>query len=401
MKYRGIEIIEYVDGRSGIKKFKARFQLNNQEHTPKKTSLDSLKQEINKIFVAADQGISPKQVADQPFVDDILKRELSTIKDHKKYTFYERVYTAFLSLIPPLKLDELTQADFNAYAEMRRSSVNPRTNEPVKNATINKELSALSVALNKAPKVFRVLDKAKPIRIEKLSNDYKPRKRVVKEFEFEALFSELRKPRQSQEREYDHFYRFRLADWLEFEALTGLRRKEISLLKPEHYDPKTKALVNWTRPKTDSDVVFFPLRQRAAEIVEERIACKTEYLFSNDGSPIESQYRKLKNVCESLNIKYGSFKEGGFVMHDLRRNFGTEVVKHTDIKTASEMLGHADLTHTKIYLATDKERMIEAVRKMDGVGIEDELRQVLTKVGTGESTIENGVETLLKLWLGR
>jgi len=89
------------------------------------------------------------------------------------------------------------------------------------------------------------------------------------------------------------------------------------------------------------------------------------------------------------------------VMHDLRRNFGTQVVRNTDIETAREFLGHADLAHTGIYLATDNARMIEAVRKMDGVDIRDDLREVLQMVKDDKLTVEKAVKKLLKLWQSR
>lgn len=401
MNHRGIKITEYTDKRSGVKKYKARFQLKNQEYAPSKNSLDALKKEINRIFTVADEGKNPKVETEQPFIDDILKRELKGIKDNKKRIFYERVYEDFLSVIPPLRADELTQADFNAYIELRQGRTNDRTASPIKNATINKELSAINVALKNASRHFRSLHGFKPVVADKLPNDYEPRTRTVKESEFTLIFNELRKPKIKGERENDYFYRLRLADWIEFDALTGLRRKEIALLKPEHYDKKQKALVNFKRPKTNTEVVFFPLRQRAAEIIEERLKHRTEYLFSENGAPLESHYRKLKNICEKLNIKYGSFTSGGFVMHDLRRNFGTEIVRNTDIETAREFLGHADLTHTGIYLATDSKRMIEAVRKMDGVEIKDDLTKICEGIKSGKLSVKKGVEKLMELFKGR
>jgi integrase len=399
--YRGIKITEYVDRRSGLTKFRTRFQLKNKEYAPKKNSLEALKKEINRIFTLVDEGKDPKDEPQEfPTVDDVLKAELKTLKG-QKWTDYNRVYTDFLSLIPPLRIDELTQADFNAYIEFRQNQTNERTGAPIKNATINKELSAINVGLKNAVKRFRILHNFKPVAAEKLPDDYKPRTRTVQENEFELLFNELRKPRAKAEREYDYFYRLRLADYLEFDALTGLRRAEICLLKPEHYDARAKALVDWRRPKTDTEVVFFPLRQRATEIIEERIRYKTEYLFSDSGKPLESHYRKLKNLCQKLNIKYGSFTKGGFVMHDLRRNFGTEMLTATDIKTASEFLGHADLTHTGIYLATDKQKMINAVRKLDGADIKEDLRAVLEAVKEGKLSIPKAINRLLKLWQSR
>jgi integrase len=401
MIHRGIEITEYLDGRSGVKKFKARFQYKNQEYTPKTTSLEAIKKEINRIFSDADAGLNPKIDTNFPFVDDVLKKELASITDHKKKTFYERVYSDFLSILPPIRIDELTQADFSAYCDLRLNRTNPRSEAPIKNATINKELSAISVALVNAKRRFRALHNFKPIQIEKLPNDYERRRRTVKENEFDLILAKLYEPRQPGERINDHLYRVRLGHWIEFEALTGLRRKEIAILKPENYDKSEKALVEFLRPKTDKVVAFFPLPARAAEIVEERLKLNSPFIFTDDGKPIESHYRKLKNLCTDLNIKYGSFTKGGFVLHDLRRNFATEMIRHTDIETAREFLGHADLTHTGIYLTTDKARMKSAVRKFDGIELKAEIKAIVQAVKDGESEVDSAVKKLLKIIEGR
>lgn len=397
MKHRGIKITEYVDRRSGAKKFKARFKINNVPYAPKKLSLESLKKEINRIFASADNGQDARIDVFQPVISDILYRHLETITDGKKYLFYKRVYQDFLSILPPIKFSELTQADFTAYAELRRKQINKRTGEPPKNATINKEFSAVNVALKNAPKYFRTLHEAKPVTADKLSNDYEPRTRTLQSNELTQILAELGKPKQKSEREYDYFYRVRLGHLIEFNILTGLRRKELALLEPKHFDEKQNALVNWKRPKTKSEVAFFPLRLRAAEILKERIKLGTPFLFSDNGKPVESHYRKLKNLCDSLNIEYGANIDGGFVLHDLRRNFGTEVVRHTDIETARELLGHADLTHTGIYLATDKKAMIRAVQKMDGFDVKSDLKRVIEDAKSNRISVDEAVEEILKI----
>lgn len=399
--YRGLKIIEYADGRSGVKKFKARFQLKNKEYTPSKTSLEKLKIEINRIFTLVDEGKNPETETDFPFVSEVLNKELSIIANRKKHILYERVFNDFLSLIPPIRVDELTQADFESYITFRQKQINERTGKPIKNATINKELSAINVALENSPKRFRILHGFKPVKIEKLPDDYKPRHRTVKEDEFEKLFAYLYQSKQSGEREKDYLYRVRLGHWLEFKPLTGLRRKEIAMLKPEHYNKSEKALIDFERPKTGSEINYFPLLNRAAEIIEERLKICGEFIFTDDGLPIESHYRKLKNLARELNIKYGSFTKGGFVMHDLRRNFGTMIVRATDVETAREFLGHADLTHTGIYLTTDKDRMRAAVHNLDKTDLKDEITVILEQVKSGKLSIKKAVEKVLKITTGR
>ena len=76
--------------------------------------------------------------------------------------------------------------------------------------------------------------------------------------------------------------------------------------------------------------------ERAIEIVEARrnVQGISDFIFTPDGKPIESNYRTLKEICEDLEIPYGRYKDGGFVAHDLRHNFGTEILRESDIETA-------------------------------------------------------------------
>jgi len=42
--------------------------------------------------------------------------------------------------------------------------------------------------------------------------------------------------------------------------------------------------------------------------------------------------------------------------HSLRHTFGTRIVRETDIETARDSLGHADIATTAKYLHTDRKR---------------------------------------------
>ncbi len=69
--------------------------------------------------------------------------------------------------------------------------------------------------------------------------------------------------------------------------------------------------------KTDAVIKFFPLGKRAIEIINDRrkLHNDSNYIFTPDGQPIESNYRTLKNICEDLKIPYGRFTDERFVSH--------------------------------------------------------------------------------------
>lgn len=143
--------------------------------------------------------------------------------------------------------------------------------------------------------------------------------------------------------------------------------------------------MNVQRFKTDTATKFFPLAQRAVEIINDRRELQkgSEYIFTPDGKPIESNYRTLKEVCEDLNIPYGRYKDGGFISHDLRHNFGTDILRHSDIETARELLGHSNISQTGTYVHTSNDRLREAVRKRDKIDYNTELHKVFEEVKKG------------------
>jgi integrase len=197
-----------------------------------------------------------------------------------------------------------------------------------------------------------------------------------------------------------HFHRVRLAHILEFGYWTGLRRKEIAGLKFAQYNGEQQAILNVKRWKTDTVTKFFPLGKRAIEIINARreLQKDSNFIFTPDGKPIESNYRTLKNICGDLKIPYGRFTDGGFVSHDLRHNFGTEILRESDIETARELLGHSNISQTSTYIHTSSERLRDAVRKRDKINYDSELEKIFEKVSTGKLKQQEFNEQIKKLF---
>ena len=106
----------------------------------------------------------------------------------------------------------------------------------------------------------------------------------------------------------------------------------------------------------------------------------------------------MKKVCEKLNIPYGNFNENGFVIHDLRRNFGTEILKETDIETTRKMLGHTNISQTQTYLTTDIEDMKRAIQKRDKINYNDELGLIFDEVDSAKISKQDFTEKIKKLF---
>lgn len=52
-----------------------------------------------------------------------------------------------------------------------------------------------------------------------------------------------------------------------------------------------------------------------------------DHAFLFDGKPITFIYGALKTACRNAGIKYGRFVKGGFIFHDLRHTFNTNMRK--------------------------------------------------------------------------
>jgi len=106
----------------------------------------------------------------------------------------------------------------------------------------------------------------------------------------------------------------------------------------------------------------------------------------------------LKKVCEDLSIPYGRFTDGGFVAHDLRHNFGTEILRESDIETSRKLLDHSNISQTAIYIHTSTDRLREAIRKRDKTDYLSELRQVSQEVKKGKLKQVDFIEKMRKLF---
>lgn len=366
--------------------WRLRFQINRK---PFYVTADTLK-ELNEIVdeIRGNERRTQRNLDSieslGPTVQSLLDKVLPTIDKHHQRKICERVFAAFLQLLPKdLRVKNLKKLHFQAYINWRSLQTGKQRKKPVKMDTIYKELYALSSALSQGENYWAELEDWEKPKLPKFpekkqSRQETRRKRIVSpEQELSVLLAELRKSKKGKQTKYTEEHRRRLADDLEFRYETGLRRKEVVLLEKKKYFPKEHALRDVIRWKTGTITKFFPLTPRAEEIIKNRLAAQngsdSPYIFTPDGKPIPSDYRTLKRLCAKLKIPYGRFTEDGFVAHDLRHNFASEVIQHGDIETVRELLGHSNIEQTGDYLHTDERRLRETMRKRSGIDLRIEL----------------------------
>lgn len=314
--------------------------------------------------------------------------ETKIINPHQRKLF-ERVSKKLLSLLPSdIKIADLKKAHFQKYIDTRLNEYGKQSKKPVKGQTVNRELNTIAAALTAAPLYFTELDDYQKFVIPKARTENTERERMVERRELDLLLSELRAGSKAYQR---------VADDIEFRAESGLRRKEVARLKPEQYFAAESALREVKRWKTGTVTRFFPLTTRACEIIENRLRSGGEYIFSRGGKTSENDYRIIAEVCGRLEIKYGRFEDGGFVLHDLRRNFASELIQHTDIKTAQEFLGHSKIANTAIYLKTDERRMSQAIRRASGIDVNREIIALYKAVRRRKIDVREFLEMVKKI----
>lgn len=406
-----MKIEQFYNKKEKKQQWRTRFQFNKKEYylsADTKKELNELVEEIRvseRRFLRGLPDIS--KVSDSPLCRELFDKILGETEDSHRKSFLTRIFGNFLVINgEDLIVTDLRKTHFQKYIKWRSGQKGFQSKKPVKLGTIFKEVYAVRGAFSRSGEYFSELENYEPPSVtfpkdKQAKIAAAPRKRIVsRDAELDLILAELRQPRAWRQTEDHHFARVRLADSLEFRFETGLRRKEVARLSiQKNYRPAENALRDVVRWKTGTITPFFPLTRRASQIIEERIKlqCGSDFIFSPDGDPIESEYRTLREVSKKLDINYGRFKDGGFVIHDLRHNFGSEIIRNTDIETARELLGHSNIEQTGDYLHTDENRLREAMRRRDGYESKIEMVKIYKAVRRGKMNVKRFIETVKKL----
>ena len=394
--YRGFKIREVFNRKTQRREFKARFQFNNKEFyltDDRRKNLESLIDETLAQERRRRLGFETTAL-ESPTVAELFaahRQRVEKERNRKKLNRFDLVSEKFLEILPAdFRINELRQNHFQQFIDRRLSEINTQSGKNLLPETVNKDLSALSVAFKNASMYFSQLDGAAAVEVPKAKvKKDRRRERLVKPVgELDLLLEFLRRPHRNPMTEAA---RRRIADNLEIKYLTGLRRVEVAILEKSQYRADESALRNVKRMKTDSITPFFPLTRRAVEVIESRLELNSKWIFSTNGKPNESDYKTLKRICAELNIPYGAFTDGGFVSHDLRHNFSTEIIRVTDIETAKSLTGHTG-NHILTYLHTDEKRMREAMNRREGVDVKEVLTSLYNEIKNGNMELRTFLE---------
>jgi integrase len=90
------------------------------------------------------------------------------------------------------------------------------------------------------------------------------------------------------------------------------------------------------------------------------------HIFQYKGKPIANIQKSLKRACKLAGIKYGRFVKGGFIFHDLRHTFNTNMRKAgVPESVIMDITGHSTRNMFDRYNTVDEEDAQNAVKQLE------------------------------------
>ena len=225
-------------------------------------------------------------------------------------------------------------------------------------STIDQEIAAAKAVVNQAFKddkvggnILKTFQNVKKFLTGKKLNS-NARKRTLSPDEFQTLVESA-----------SGYYKPIL--WMGYD--TGMREAEIYDLTWAKVSLKDRVIRLKAEDTKDSEPREIPLSQRLHDILSRLPrGIQDDYpVFTRFGKLIKDARTVLRNACEEAKILYGRFKDGGFVFHDLRRTFTTDMRKAgVQESVIMEITGHARHEVFDRYNQIDLEDKRRAIEKL-------------------------------------
>jgi integrase len=172
-----------------------------------------------------------------------------------------------------------------------------------------------------------------------------------------------------------------------FAVLTGLRRGEISNLKWQNINLKSREII------IESDATFktkhgrrriVPLNDTALYILQQKANKQSiPYVFSLNGNQVEGDWmsHKFKDILKECGLR-----ESTLHFHSLRHTFASWLVQDgVSIYAVKELLGHTSVKTTEVY------------SHLSGSGLHREVNAIKIELNTGEQKPSNATEPSLQV----
>jgi excisionase family DNA binding protein len=248
------------------------------------------------------------------------------------------------------------------FGEMELSEISPlhvnkfmvkRQGDGVKNSTINRELTVLKKMLNLAIE-WQFDIKVNPVKKGNFFSEEEFKRDRVLSYEEEKKLFETVAPH--------------LKPILTCALTTGMRYSEILGLTWENCDLENRRIVINAKSNKSGKQRIIPINDTLfTELVKLRELNQRKgdfvFIYQDPGTgkmrPVKTVRHAFKNACRRAGIKDMRF-------HDLRHVFGSRLISRgADPVSVKDLLGHANLKTTEVYLHSSMKRMREAVALLD------------------------------------
>jgi len=148
---------------------------------------------------------------------------------------------------------------------------------------------------------------------------------------------------------------------------TGMRRGEILGLTWDKIDLK-KRLIHLNASDTkDREARTIPICEKLYEVLRTiPRAIHDPHVFLFKGRPVKDIRTALRKACKQAGIEYGRFAKSGFVFHDLRHTFNTNMRKAgVPESVIMKITGHSTREMFDRYNTIDQEDTREAVGRLE------------------------------------
>jgi integrase len=147
---------------------------------------------------------------------------------------------------------------------------------------------------------------------------------------------------------------------------TGMRLGEILNLTWEKMDLINRVISLEAEDTKDGEPREVPIPEELFSILKAiPYPIHTEYVFLYNGQPVGETRESLKTACDKADIPYGQKVKGGFVFHDLRHTFNTNMRKAgVNESVIMAITGHSTRAMFDGYKTVDSDDKQQAVDQM-------------------------------------
>ena len=148
---------------------------------------------------------------------------------------------------------------------------------------------------------------------------------------------------------------------------TGMRRGEILSLTWDKVDMKTRFINLEAEDTKDKEKRSIPICNKLHETLKGIPRnLHDRHVFTYKGKPIKSIKKGLRGACKKAGIIYGRDVKGGFILHDCRHTFNTNMRRAGVAESViMAITGHSTREMFDRYNVIDEQDRVEAVNRLE------------------------------------